>query len=69
MLALSAQSRRLSPLRAHKIVATRRRAQTVYYRIADDETLALARALQRLIAQSCRMLPLRLYCRGPVIPS
>lgn len=50
-LTQSTLSQHLARLRAHGIVATRRQAQTIYYRIADDEALALAQALLRLIAR------------------
>jgi len=44
-LTQSALSQHLARLRAHHLVATRRQAQTIYYRIDDEEALALARAL------------------------
>lgn len=50
-LTQSALSQHLAKLRAQKLVATRRQAQTIYYRIVDEETLAMARALLRLAAR------------------
>jgi DNA-binding transcriptional ArsR family regulator len=50
-LSQSALSQHLARLRAQHLVATRRQAQTIYYRIVDDEALAMARALLRLAAR------------------
>ena len=50
-LTQSALSQHLAKLRAQGLVATRRQAQTIYYRIVDDEALAMARALLRLAAR------------------
>lgn len=47
-LSQSALSQHLARLRTQEMVATRREAQTVYYRIADAEVLAMAQALLRL---------------------
>lgn len=41
-------SQHLALLRREGIVATRREAQTIYYRIADDRTQALLETLYRL---------------------
>jgi DNA-binding transcriptional ArsR family regulator len=43
----SALSQHLGKLRAEDLVATWRQAQAIYYRIADDEASAMARALPR----------------------
>lgn len=48
-LAQSALSQHLAKLRAQNLVATRRRSQTIYYRIVDEEALAMAGALLRLV--------------------
>jgi DNA-binding transcriptional ArsR family regulator len=50
-LTQSALSQHLAKLRAQHLVATRRQAQTIYYRIVDDEALAMTRALLRLVAR------------------
>lgn len=50
-LTQSALSQHLARLRAQCLVATRRQAQTIYYRIVDNEALAMARALLRLAAR------------------
>lgn len=50
-LTQSALSQHLAKLRAQRLVVTRRQAQTIYYRIVDDEALAMARALLRLAAR------------------
>ena len=50
-LTQSALSQHLAKLRAQRLVATRRQAQTIYYRIVDDEALTMARALLRLAAR------------------
>jgi DNA-binding transcriptional ArsR family regulator len=50
-LTQSALSQHLARLRAQCLVATRRQAQTIYYRIVDGEALAKARALLRLAAR------------------
>jgi DNA-binding transcriptional ArsR family regulator len=47
-LTQSALSQHLARLRSQRLVATRRQAQTIYYRIVDDQALALSRALLRL---------------------
>jgi DNA-binding transcriptional ArsR family regulator len=47
-LSQSALSQHLARLRAQQMVATRRQAQTIYYRIADAEVLVMAQALLRL---------------------
>ena len=47
-LTQSALSQHLAKLRAQNLVATRRRSQTIYYRIVDEEALDIARALLRL---------------------
>ena len=44
----SALSQHLARLRKYEVVATRRQSQVVYYRIANDETMATAQALLRL---------------------
>jgi DNA-binding transcriptional ArsR family regulator len=49
-LTQSTLSQHLARLRAQHLVATRRQAQMIYYRIVDDEALAMARALLRLAA-------------------
>ncbi len=54
VLTQSALSQHLARLRAQRLVATRRQAQTIYYRISDDEALAMARALLELAAQRAR---------------
>ena len=41
----SALSQHLARLRVQSLVATRRQAQMIYYRIADHEALAIAHAL------------------------
>lgn len=50
-LTQSALSQHLAKLRAQKLVATRRQSQAIYYRIVDEEALAMARALLRLAAR------------------
>jgi DNA-binding transcriptional ArsR family regulator len=50
-LTQSALSQHLAKLRAQNLVATRRQSQTIYYRIVDEEALAMARALLRLAAR------------------
>jgi DNA-binding transcriptional ArsR family regulator len=50
-LTRSALSQHLARLRSQHLVVTRRQAQTIYYRIVDDEALAMARALLRLAAR------------------
>jgi DNA-binding transcriptional ArsR family regulator len=50
-LTQSALSQHLAKLRAQNLVAARRQSQTIYYRIADEEALAMARALLRLAAR------------------
>lgn len=50
-LTQSALSQHLAKLRAQDLVATRRQSQTIFYRIADEEALAMARALLRLAAR------------------
>jgi DNA-binding transcriptional ArsR family regulator len=47
-LSQSALSQHLARLRAQQMVTTRRKAQPVYYQIADAEILAIAQALLRL---------------------
>ena len=44
-LSQSALSQHLARLRAAGMVATRREGQTIHYRLADDETRAIMRAL------------------------
>ena len=44
-LSQSALSQHLAKLRAEKLVATRRVAQTIYYRLASDNALRLVNAL------------------------
>jgi DNA-binding transcriptional ArsR family regulator len=53
-LTQSALSQHLARLRAQNLVATRRQAQTIYYRIVDDEALAMAHALLRLVARRAK---------------
>lgn len=48
-LSQSALSQHLARLRADGVVATRRDAQTIYYRIADDDVLALVAAVAELV--------------------
>ena len=50
-LSQSALSQHLKRLRAAGVVATRREAVTIYYRIADQDALALAKALSAVIAK------------------
>jgi DNA-binding transcriptional ArsR family regulator len=50
-LTQSALSQHLARLRAQCLVATRRQAPTIYYRIVDDDALAMARAFVRLAAR------------------
>jgi ArsR family transcriptional regulator len=50
-LTQSALSQHLARLRAQHIVATRRSAQSVFYRIADDQALAMAKALLLLVSR------------------
>lgn len=47
-LAQSALSQHLARLRAQRLVTTRRQSQAIYYRVADQEVLAMAGALLRL---------------------
>jgi DNA-binding transcriptional ArsR family regulator len=47
-LTQSALSQHLARLRAQGLVTTRRQSRTIFYRIVDDEALAMARALLRL---------------------
>ncbi len=51
VLTQSALSQHLAKLRAQNLVATRRQSQTIYYRVVDEEALAMARALLRLAAR------------------
>ena len=44
-LSQSALSQHLARLRADGVVATRRAAQTIFYRIADEEVLAILEAV------------------------
>jgi DNA-binding transcriptional ArsR family regulator len=53
-LTQSALSQHLAKLRAQNLVAARRQSQTIYYRIVDEEALAMARALLRLAARRGR---------------
>lgn len=50
-LSQSALSQHLARLRKARIVSTRREGVTIYYRIADHDALALARALSALVAK------------------
>lgn len=50
-LTQSALSQHLARLRAQRLVATRRQSRTIYYRIVDEEALAMARALMGLAAR------------------
>jgi DNA-binding transcriptional ArsR family regulator len=47
-LSQSALSQHLARLRKDGLVATRREAQTIYYRIADDSAIRIIRALYAL---------------------
>ncbi len=49
-LTQSALSQHLARLRVQRLVATRRQSQAIFYRIADQEVLAMARALLHLAA-------------------
>ena len=53
-LSQSALSQHLAKLRADRIVATRRDGQTIYYRIADPDVLALIEALSQVIQRRMR---------------
>lgn len=57
-LSQSALSQHLAKLRADRIVATRRDGQSIYYRIADPDVLALIEALSQVIQR-------RMHRRGP----
>ena len=50
-LSPSALSQHLARLRAEQLVAPRRRAQTVFYRIADFEVLRLLQTLSEVMAR------------------
>lgn len=50
-LSQSALSQHLAKLRSQHLVDTRRHAQTIYYRIVDDEVLSMARALLQLASR------------------
>ena len=50
-LSQSALSQHLARLRKAGIVATRREGVTIFYRIADQDALALAKALSGLVAK------------------
>lgn len=50
-LSQSALSQHLARLREAGMVATRREAQTVHYRLADDETRRLMRALHEIFCE------------------
>ena len=54
-LTQSALSQHLAKLRVQNLVATRRQSQTIYYRIVDEEALAMARALLRLAVRKAGM--------------
>ena len=54
-LSQSALSQHLAKLRVQNLVATRRQSQTIYYRIVDEEALAMARALLRLAVRKAGM--------------
>ena len=51
-LGQSALSQHLARLRAAGMVATRRDGQTIHYRLGDDETAALMRALHTTFCDS-----------------
>jgi DNA-binding transcriptional ArsR family regulator len=53
-LSQSALSQHLAKLRADRIVATRRDGQSIYYRIADPDVLALIEALSLVIQRRAR---------------
>ena len=48
-LSQSALSQHLARLRADGVVATRREAQTIFYRIADDEVLIVLAAVSEVM--------------------
>lgn len=50
-LSQSALSQHLAKLRSQHLVDTRRHAQTIYYRIVDDEVVSMARALLQLASR------------------
>lgn len=50
--ALAPLSQHLARLRVQQMVATRRQAQTIYYRIAEAEVLLMAQALLRRASRS-----------------
>ena len=50
-LSQSALSQHLARLRKARIVSTRREGVTIFYRIADHDALAVAKALSALVAQ------------------
>lgn len=50
-LSQSALSQHLARLRRARIVSTRREGVTIFYRIADHDALALAKALSELVAK------------------
>jgi len=50
-LSQSALSQHLARLRRSRIVSTRREGVTIFYRIADHDALALAKALSELVAK------------------
>jgi DNA-binding transcriptional ArsR family regulator len=47
-LGQSALSQHLAKMRSERLVATRREAQTVYYRLADAKTAKLLEALKKI---------------------
>ena len=50
-LSQSALSQHLARLRKARIVSTRREGVTIFYRVADHDALALAKALSALVAK------------------
>jgi DNA-binding transcriptional ArsR family regulator len=50
-LSQSALSQHLARLRKARIVSTRREGVTIFYRVADLDALALAKALSELVAK------------------
>jgi DNA-binding transcriptional ArsR family regulator len=50
-LSQSALSQHLARLRKARVVSTRREGVTIYYRVADHDALALAKALSALVAK------------------
>lgn len=50
-LSQSALSQHLARLRKARIVSTRRQGVTIYYGVADQDALALAKALSALVAK------------------